>query len=240
VTPAARSLCPHHGCPSASTLAFINEGIARNRRVAASLVAAGVKELLIISQDTSAYGVDLKYAASDWKGREVRARFLDPAGALGESRALGAVALRLSLPARGRGHCFQHAAPSVLRRMKRQEKTVERIARWREICPDLTIRSTFIRDAGLRSTTSVICSSIGGPTLCKAGMWNSRLRLQQQDFRGYPVCGSLSLRQADCVGADAPHVKSARVHHAARRRGGGVAGRGARAAASADRQNRAP
>jgi ribosomal protein S12 methylthiotransferase len=130
-------------------------------REAERLVAAGVKELLVISQDTSAYGIDLKYAASDWKGREVRARFLDLAGALGELGAWvrlhyvypyphvdevialmaeGKVLPYLDIP-------FQHAAPSVLRRMKRpaaQEKTLERIARWREICPDLTIRSTFI------------------------------------------------------------------------------------------------
>ena len=130
-------------------------------REAERLVAAGVKELLVISQDTSAYGVDLKYASSDWKGREVRARFFDLAGALGELGAWvrlhyvypyphvdevialmaeGKVLPYLDIP-------FQHAAPSVLRRMKRpaaQEKTLERIARWREICPDLTIRSTFI------------------------------------------------------------------------------------------------
>ena len=130
-------------------------------REAERLVAAGVKELLVISQDTSAYGVDLKYAASDWKGREVRARFLDLAGALGEFGAWvrlhyvypyphvdevialmaeGKVLPYLDIP-------FQHAAPSVLRRMNgpaAQEKTLERIARWREICPDLTIRSTFI------------------------------------------------------------------------------------------------
>ena len=130
-------------------------------REAERLVAAGVKELLVISQDTSAYGVDLKYAASDWKGREVRARFFDLAGALGELGAWvrlhyvypyphvdevialmaeGKVLPYLDIP-------FQHAAPSVLRRMKRpaaQERTLERIARWREICPDLTIRSTFI------------------------------------------------------------------------------------------------
>ena len=130
-------------------------------REAERLVAAGVKELLVISQDTSAYGVDLKYAASDWKGREVRARFLDLAGALGELGAWvrlhyvypyphvdevialmaeGKVLPYLDIP-------FQHAAPSMLRRMKRpaaQERTLERIARWREICPDLTIRSTFI------------------------------------------------------------------------------------------------
>ena len=130
-------------------------------REAERLVAAGVKELLVISQDTSAYGVDLKYAASPWKGREVRARFLDLARELGELgvwvrlhyvypyphvddviplMADGKVLPYLDIP-------FQHAAPAVLRRMKRpaaQEKTLERIARWREVCPDLTIRSTFI------------------------------------------------------------------------------------------------
>jgi ribosomal protein S12 methylthiotransferase len=130
-------------------------------REAERLVAAGVKELLVISQDTSAYGLDLKYAASPWKGREVRARFVDLARELGELGAWvrlhyvypyphvddiiplmteGKVLPYLDIP-------FQHASPAVLRRMRRpagQEKTLERIARWREICPDLTIRSTFI------------------------------------------------------------------------------------------------
>src|SRR3981081_2006402 len=130
-------------------------------REAEKLVAAGVKELLVISQDTSAYGVDLKYAASTWNGREVRAKFLDLASALGE---LG-VWVRLhyvypyphvdeAIPLMAQGKVlpyldvpFQHASPDVLRRMKRpaaQEKTLERITRWREICPDLVIRSTFI------------------------------------------------------------------------------------------------
>src|SRR3984893_12471006 len=125
------------------------------------LVAAGVKELLVISQDTSAYGVDIKYAASTWRGREVRAKFLDLAGALGE---LG-VWVRLhyvypyphvdeAIPLMAEGKAlpyldvpFQHASPDVLKRMKRpaaQEKTLERIRQWRAICPDLTIRSTFI------------------------------------------------------------------------------------------------
>jgi ribosomal protein S12 methylthiotransferase len=132
-------------------------------REAERLVAAGVKELLVISQDTSAYGVDVKYAASRWQDREVRAKFLDLARELG---TLGAwvrlhyvypyphvdevidlmadddsgVLPYLDIP-------FQHAAPEVLRRMKRpaaQEKTLHRIARWREQCPDLTLRSTFI------------------------------------------------------------------------------------------------
>ncbi|MFD2180601.1 30S ribosomal protein S12 methylthiotransferase RimO [Rhodoplanes azumiensis] len=130
-------------------------------REAEKLVAAGVKELLVISQDTSAYGVDLKYATSVWRDREVRARFLDLAGALGELgvwvrlhyvypyphvdeviplMAEGRVLPYLDIP-------FQHGATSVLRRMRRpgaQEKTLQRIARWRETCPDLTLRSTFI------------------------------------------------------------------------------------------------
>jgi ribosomal protein S12 methylthiotransferase len=130
-------------------------------REAERLVAAGVKELLVISQDTSAYGVDVKYAASRWQGREVRAKFLDLARELGEFgvwvrlhyvypyphvdevielMADGKVLPYLDVP-------FQHASPAVLKRMKRpaaQEETLRRISKWREICPTLTIRSTFI------------------------------------------------------------------------------------------------
>ena len=130
-------------------------------REAEKLAAAGVKELLVISQDTSAYGLDLKYAPSRWKDREVRARFIDLARELGDlgiwvrlhyvypyphvdevipMMAEHKVLPYLDIP-------FQHASSEVLRRMKRpaaQEKTLERIARWREICPDLTLRSTFI------------------------------------------------------------------------------------------------
>jgi ribosomal protein S12 methylthiotransferase len=125
------------------------------------LVAAGVKELLVISQDTSAYGVDLKYATSRWKGREVPARFIALARALGE---LG-VWIRLHyvypyphvdevIPLMAEGKAlpyldvpFQHASPDVLKRMKRpaaQAETLGRLRQWRAICPDLTIRSTFI------------------------------------------------------------------------------------------------
>jgi len=130
-------------------------------REAERLVAAGVKELLVISQDTPAYGVDLKYAASSWKGREVRAKFLDLARELGEFgvwvrlhyvypyphvdeviglMADGKVLPYLDVP-------FQHASAAVLKRMRRpaaQEETLRRIGKWREICPSLTIRSTFI------------------------------------------------------------------------------------------------
>ena len=130
-------------------------------REAERLVRAGVKELLVISQDTSAYGVDLKYQASPWRDREVRARFFDLANALGELGAWvrlhyvypyphvdeviglmaeGKVLPYLDIP-------FQHASPAVLKAMRRpgnQAKTLERIRAWRETAPDLAIRSTFI------------------------------------------------------------------------------------------------
>jgi ribosomal protein S12 methylthiotransferase len=130
-------------------------------REAERLVAAGVKELLVISQDTSAYGVDVKYAASEWNGRKVRAKFLDLARALGDFgvwvrlhyvypyphvddviplMADGKVLPYLDVP-------FQHASPAVLKRMRRpaaQEETLSRIRQWRTACPALTIRSTFI------------------------------------------------------------------------------------------------
>jgi ribosomal protein S12 methylthiotransferase len=130
-------------------------------REAERLVAAGVKELLVISQDTSAYGVDIKYASSTWSGREVRARFIDLTRELGSFgvwvrlhyvypyphvddaiplMADGLVLPYLDIP-------FQHASPAVLKRMRRpaaQEKTLDRIRRWRDACPDLALRSTFI------------------------------------------------------------------------------------------------
>jgi ribosomal protein S12 methylthiotransferase len=130
-------------------------------RAAERLVEAGVQELLVISQDTSAYGLDLGYARSKWRGEEREARFLSLAEALG---SLGAwvrlhyvypyphVDQVLKLMAEGRllpylDIPFQHASPRVLKAMRRpahQEKTFDRISTWREICPDLAIRSTFI------------------------------------------------------------------------------------------------
>ncbi|HWZ41554.1 MAG TPA: 30S ribosomal protein S12 methylthiotransferase RimO [Bradyrhizobium sp.] len=130
-------------------------------REAERLVKAGVKELLVISQDTSAYGVDLKYAESPWRDRSVRAKFFDLAKELGELGAWvrlqyvypyphvdeviglmteGKILPYLDIP-------FQHASPEVLKAMKRpaaQDKTLARISKWREACPDLAIRSTFI------------------------------------------------------------------------------------------------
>ena len=130
-------------------------------REAERLVGAGVKELLVISQDTSAYGVDLKYAGSPWKDREVRAKFYDLARELGDLGAWvrlqyvypyphvdeviglmteGKVLPYLDIP-------FQHASPEILKAMRRpaaQDKTLGRIKQWREQCPELTLRSTFI------------------------------------------------------------------------------------------------
>src|SRR3989440_890175 len=129
-------------------------------REAERLVKAGVKELLVISQDTSAYGVDIKYAASQWQGREVRAKFIDLARELGELGAWvrlhyvypyphvdeviplmadGKVLPYLDIP-------FQHASRRILKLMKRPasgEDNLGGIRAWRGICPDITIRSTF-------------------------------------------------------------------------------------------------
>jgi ribosomal protein S12 methylthiotransferase len=125
------------------------------------LVRAGVRELLVISQDTSAYGVDIKYRASAWRDREVPSRITELAAALGE---LGAwvrlhyvypyphVDELIPLMAEGRvlpylDVPFQHASPKILKAMKRpasEAKTLERIRAWRAAVPDLTIRSTFI------------------------------------------------------------------------------------------------
>ncbi len=128
---------------------------------AEKLARSGVKELLVVSQDTSAYGVDTKYTARDWRGQSRQTRFLDLAQALGELgiwvrmhyvypyphvdkvvplMAQGAILPYLDIP-------FQHSNPRILKLMKRPasgEKNIERIRAWREICPDITLRSTFI------------------------------------------------------------------------------------------------
>lgn len=128
---------------------------------AQNLVRAGVKEILVVSQDTSAYGRDIKYATSSLKGKEYRAKFYDLAEALGELGVWvrmhyvypyphvddviplmrdGKILPYLDIP-------FQHASPKVLKRMVRPaniEKQAERIKKWRAICPDLCIRSSFI------------------------------------------------------------------------------------------------
>jgi ribosomal protein S12 methylthiotransferase len=130
-------------------------------REAEKLVAAGTKELLVISQDTSAYGVDIRHEPRDWKGQPVRAHMTDLARELGKLGAWvrlhyvypyphvdrliplmadGLITPYLDIP-------FQHAAPSVLKAMKRpanEAKVLERVKSWRQMCPDLTIRSTFV------------------------------------------------------------------------------------------------
>lgn len=136
-------------------------------REAEKLVAAGTKELLVISQDTSAYGVDNRHEERMWKGNPVRAHMTDLARELGQLRtpagdtpwtrmhyvypyphvdqiiplmAQGLLTPYLDIP-------FQHAAPSVLKAMKRpanEAKVLERIKKWRDICPDIAIRSSFV------------------------------------------------------------------------------------------------
>ena len=132
---------------------------------ARALFAGGVKELLVVSQDTSAYGVDVKYRTGFWDGKPVRTRLLELVQQLGEiARAHGAW-VRLHyvypypsvddiIPLMADGLVlpyldvpFQHSHPDVLKRMKRPasgERNLERIQRWREMCPELVIRSTFI------------------------------------------------------------------------------------------------
>ncbi len=130
-------------------------------REAERLATAGVKELLVISQDTSAYGTDLRHAAAAWRGETYAARFIDLARALGTlgvwvrlhyvypyphvDEVIGLMAERCVLPYLDVP--FQHGSPSVLKRMRRPahaENTLARIRAWRAQCPDLTIRSTFI------------------------------------------------------------------------------------------------
>ena len=163
------------GCNHACAFCIIPQlrGKLASRRVdavlreAEKLVAAGTKELLVISQDTSAYGVDIRHESREWHGRQVRAHMTDLARELGQLRgatgqapwvrlhyvypyphvddviplmAQGLVTPYLDIP-------FQHAAPSVLKAMKRpanEAKVLERLRAWRAICPDLTIRSSFV------------------------------------------------------------------------------------------------
>ncbi|MEL6707274.1 MAG: 30S ribosomal protein S12 methylthiotransferase RimO [Pseudomonadota bacterium] len=136
-------------------------------REAEKLVAAGTRELLVISQDTSAYGVDTKHEAKPWKGREVRAHMTDMARELGQLdigngappwvrlhyvypyphvdkviplMAEGLLTPYLDIP-------FQHASPKVLKLMRRpanEAKVLDRLKSWREICPDIAVRSSFV------------------------------------------------------------------------------------------------
>ncbi|MEW5755206.1 MAG: 30S ribosomal protein S12 methylthiotransferase RimO [Pseudomonadota bacterium] len=177
VPPAGLKLTPKHyaylkiseGCNHSCTFCIIPDlrGKLVSRPIgdvlqeAQNLVNAGVKELLVISQDTSAYGVDVKYRTGFWGGRPVKTRMVDLAQALGD---LG-VWVRLHyvypypsvddvIPLMAEGKIlpyldvpFQHASPKVLKAMRRPgniENTFARIQQWRAICPEITIRSTFI------------------------------------------------------------------------------------------------
>jgi len=128
---------------------------------ASRLVADGVRELLVVSQDTSAYGVDTRYAASVWRDRTWRTRFADLCEALGELDAwirlhyvypYPHVDEVIELMAEGKLLPYldvplQHASPTILKAMRRPaggEKVLERLAAWRSICPEITLRSTFI------------------------------------------------------------------------------------------------
>jgi ribosomal protein S12 methylthiotransferase len=140
---------------------LVSRPIYRVLHEAEQLVKNGVKELLVISQDTSAYGIDTKYTESPWKGEKIPTKFYNLCEELGKLgvwvrlhyvypyphvdnviplMAEGKILPYLDIP-------FQHASPSVLKAMRRpaaQEKTLERLKKWREICPDITIRSSFI------------------------------------------------------------------------------------------------
>ena len=132
---------------------------------AARLFESGVKELLVVSQDTSAYGVDVQYRTGFWNGKPVKTRMFDLVRELGQLAKPHGAWVRLHyvypyphvddiIPLMADGLCLpyldvplQHSHPDVLKRMKRPasgEKNLERIQRWREMCPDLVIRSTFI------------------------------------------------------------------------------------------------
>ncbi|WP_369823314.1 30S ribosomal protein S12 methylthiotransferase RimO [Limnohabitans sp. JirII-31] len=132
---------------------------------ARALFEGGVKELLVISQDTSAYGVDVKYRTGFWDGQPIKTRTLELAQTLAQLAQSYGAWIRLHyvypypsvddiIPLMATGHVlpyldvpFQHSHPDVLKRMKRPasgERNLERIARWRELCPQIVIRSTFI------------------------------------------------------------------------------------------------
>jgi ribosomal protein S12 methylthiotransferase len=134
-------------------------------REAQALLEGGVKELLVISQDTSAYGVDVQYRTGFWNGKPIKTRLFELAQALGDMAQPYGAWVRLHyvypypsvdglLPLMASGKVlpyldvpFQHSHPDVLKRMKRPasgERNLERIQRWREACPEIIVRSTFI------------------------------------------------------------------------------------------------
>ena len=188
-------------------------------REAEKLVAAGTRELLVISQDTSAYGVDIRHQPRTWHDREVRAHMTDLARELGSLGAWvrlhyvypyphvdqviplmaeGLITPYLDIP-------FQHASPSVLRAMKRpanEAKVLERVHRWRAICPDIAIRSTFV---------------VGFPGETEADFqylmdWLAEARLDRVGaFRFEPVEGAAANALPDPVPEDVKEERYARL-----------------------------
>ena len=163
------------GCNHACSFCIIPQlrGRLASRRIdavlreAEKLVAAGTRELLVISQDTSAYGVDVRHEERDWKGNPVRTHMTDLARELGQLRTADGLPpwVRLHyvypyphvdavIPLMAEGLLtpyldipFQHAAPNVLKAMKRpanEAKVLERLRAWREVCPDIAVRSSFV------------------------------------------------------------------------------------------------
>jgi len=233
VPPQGVRLTPRHyaylkiseGCNNSCSFCIIPSmrGKLKSRRVdavlkeAEKLVDAGVKELLVISQDTSAYGVDLKYAPYDWRGETYPTRFFDLArglSSLGVWTRLhyvypyphvddviplmeeGALIPYLDIP-------FQHASPKVLKAMRRpahQEKTLEQIRRWRTIAPDLVLRSTFI--VGFPGETDEDFEMLLD--------WLKEARLNRVGcFKFEPVSGAAA---NDLPGAVSEEVKEERFH----------------------------
>jgi ribosomal protein S12 methylthiotransferase len=193
-------------------------------REAEKLVAAGTRELLVISQDTSAYGVDIKHQPREWHGEQVRAHMTDLSAALGTLStpdqpvwvrlhyvypyphvdqiiplmAQGLITPYLDIP-------FQHASRDVLKRMRRpanEAKVLERIHKWREICPDIAIRSTFV---------------VGFPGETEADFqylmdWLSEARLDRVGaFRFEPVEGAAANALPDPVPEDVKEERYARL-----------------------------
>ncbi len=223
VPPQGVKLTPRHyaylkiseGCNHRCSFCIIPSmrGKLRSRRAAEvlgeaeRLVAAGVKEILVISQDTSAYGVDLRYASDLWQSRVVRAQIRDLAAALGglgawvrlhyvypyphvdeivPLMAEGLVLPYLDVP-------FQHASPRILKLMRRPagaENNLERIFAWREICPEITIRSTFI--VGFPGETeadfAALLEFLAAARIDRAGC-----------FKYSPVAGAAANAHADAV-----------------------------------------
>jgi len=194
-------------------------------REAEKLVAAGTRELLVISQDTSAYGVDVRHEERMWKGRPVRTHMTDLARELGQLKtpdgetpwvrlhyvypyphvdaviplmAEGLLTPYLDIP-------FQHASPSVLKRMKRpanEAKVLERLKAWREVCPDIAVRSSFV---------------VGFPGETEADFqylldWLDEAQLDRVGaFRFEPVAGAAANDLPDPVAEEVQEERYARI-----------------------------